>query len=80
MVHSCIKHFAISDCGIPDTIGYIFSHHDTKYGATANVTCAKGYEGTPSPIDCLDTGQWGTVSGCERKGTTCYSRTLIVEI
>ena len=80
MTHSCIKNFAISDCGVPDTTGYTFSYSDTRYGANTNVTCAKGYEGTPSSIDCLHTGQWETVSGCERKGTILFSsRTLIGE-
>ena len=70
MIHSCINSSPFSDCGLPDTTGYTFSYSDTRYGATANVTCATGYEGTPSSIDCLDTGQWETVTGCERKGTT----------
>ena len=72
---------AISDCGDRDTTGYTFSYSDTRYGATANVTCATGYEGTPSSIDCLHTGQWETVYGCERKGMILFSsRTLIGEI
>ena len=70
MIHSCTESSPISDCGVPGTTGYTFSYSDTKYGTTADVTCAAGYEGTPSSIDCLDTGQWETVNGCERKGTT----------
>ena len=72
-LRNCIKYFAILDCGVPDTTGYTFSHSDTKYGATANVTCATGYEGTPSSIECLHTAQWETVSGCERKGTMFFT-------
>ena len=60
----------ISDCNIPTSPGYTFSYTDTTYEATASVVCATGYDGSPNPgnIACLDTENWTSVIGCNRKG------------
>ena len=62
--------FWISDCSAPASPGYNFTYTDTTYEATANVVCATGYEGTPNPgnVACLDSRDWETVTGCNRKG------------
>ena len=66
-----ITHSLISDCRTPSSPGYNFTYTDTTYESTASVMCATGYEGTPNPgnVACLDTGDWGTVTGCDKKGT-----------
>lgn len=58
----------ISDCGNPVEVGYSFTGGTggTTLGGTFNVTCATGYEGTPTPgtVSCLASGLWDSVSGC----------------
>ena len=69
-MHLFFQQPCISDCTAPDTTGYSYGFTLISNGAAASVSCATGYEGTPNPgtVTCLDTGQWGTVSGCSIKG------------
>ena len=67
--------YFILDCGTPAEMGYDFTGITaTTYQGTSSVSCAAGYDGTPSPttITCEASGSWTTVFGCTIKGITAF--------
>ena len=65
--------YSLTDCGAPDTPGYVFGtpSPSTTYGDSVDLTgCATGYEGSPtsSLLYCEASGSWTAHEGCIIKG------------
>jgi hypothetical protein len=53
-------------CGNPSQTGYVFSGGSSVFEAVQTSSCASGFEGAGSSVECRADRSWTTASGCTR--------------
>ena len=55
---------AVTCDNLPVDGGYDIAAGDIVFGTVRDVTCASGFSGSASAIECMDTGLWTGLVGC----------------